>query len=130
MTDWTVDELNRIGQAEELEIAGLMADNTLHRSTTIWVVRVEDDLYVRSVNGRSSTWFKGSQARHEGRIRAGGVVKDVRFVEIDAKEDLNDRIDAAYSSKYRRYAQAIIDSITNSKARSATIRLVPVQMSR
>ncbi len=125
MTDWTGDELNRVGQAEELEIAGLNPDNTLRQPTTIWVVRVGDDLYVRPVNGRSGAWFLGTQIRHEGRIWAGGVEKDVRFVEIDAEGDLNNQIDAAYSSKYRRYAQSIIASITTPTARSATIRLVP-----
>lgn len=125
MTSWTSDELKRVGQAEELEIAGREPDGGLRQATIIWVVRVEDDLYVRAVNGRSSPWFKGTQLRHEGRVWAGGVEKDVRFVEIDAQDDLNDRIDAAYTSKYRQYAQAYIDSVTNSKARSATIRLVP-----
>jgi hypothetical protein len=38
-------------------------------SRTIWVVRVDDDLYVRSVNGRTSDWFRGTQRRHQGRIR-------------------------------------------------------------
>ncbi len=48
MTTWTSDELSKIGSAEELEIASLRADGTLRKSTTIWVVRVGDDLYIRS----------------------------------------------------------------------------------
>lgn len=63
MTTWTNDELNRIGSAEELEIAPLRSDGTLRKPTTIWVVRVDNDLYVRSVNGRDSAWFKGTQIR-------------------------------------------------------------------
>jgi hypothetical protein len=35
-----------------------------------------------------------------------------------------DKIDAAYASKYRRYA-SIIPSINSPTARSATIKLVP-----
>jgi len=46
----------------------------------IWVVRDGDELYVRSANGRDSAWFRGVQVRHEGRIWAGGVEKDVTFV--------------------------------------------------
>jgi hypothetical protein len=41
---------------------------------TIWVVRYDDSLYVRSVNGRPSTWFRETQVRHEGRIRAGSAM--------------------------------------------------------
>ena len=81
-------------------------------------------IYVRSVNGRTSAWFRGIQTRHEGHIRAGGVDKDVTFVE-EPDSDINDQIDTAYSTKYRRYAASIINSINSSTARAATIKLVP-----
>ena len=124
MTPWTSNELNKIGTAEELQIASLQRDGTLRKPTTIWVVRDGDDLYVRSANGRTSTWFRGTQERHEGHIRAGGVDKDVAFVE-EADPEINDQIDAAYRTKYRRYAASIISTTVSPEARSATIRLVP-----
>ena len=124
MTAWTNNELNKIGTAEELQIASLRDDGTLRKPVTIWVVRLGDDIYVRSVNGRTSAWFRGVQVRHEGHIQAGGVEKDVSFVE-EAAPDLNDQIDAAYRAKYRRYAASIISHITSPEARSATIKLVP-----
>ncbi len=123
MTTWTSDELTKIGTAEELEIASLRRDGTLRNPVTIWVVRHGDDLYVRSVNGRTAAWFRGTQVRHEGHIRAGGVDKDVTFV--DADHDINGQIDAAYRTKYRRYAASIIGHIVSPEARSATIKLVP-----
>jgi hypothetical protein len=125
MTAWTDDELSKIGTAEELEIASLRGDGTLRKSRTIWVVRHGDELYVRSVNGRTSDWFRGTQDQHEGNIRAGGVNKDVSFVDVDADHDINDQIDAAYRTKYRRYAESIINSTVSPKARSAIIKLVP-----
>ena len=124
MTTWTSDELTKIGTAEELEIASLRRDGTLRNPVTIWVVRLGDDLHVRSVNGRTAAWFRGTQVRHEGHIQAGGVDKDVTFVE-EADPDLNDQIDAAYRTKYRRYAASIISHIVSPEARSATIKLVP-----
>jgi len=124
MTLWTHDELNRIGNAEELEIASLRLDGTLRKPVTIWVVRVGDDLYVRPVNGRTSAWFRGTQTRHEGRIQAGGVDKDVSFVE-EAADNINDQIDMAYRTKYRRYAASIVNSVLTPGARSATIKLMP-----
>ena len=51
MTTWTSDELNKIGTAEELQIASLRSDGTLNGPVRIWLVRHGDDLYVRSVNG-------------------------------------------------------------------------------
>ncbi|MDB5074529.1 MAG: hypothetical protein JWO42_708 [Chloroflexi bacterium] len=123
MAAWTSDELNKIGAAEELQIAPLRRDGTLSKPVTIWVVRHGDDLYVRSVNGRNAAWFRKAQERHEGRIWAGGVEKDVTFV--DADHDIDDQIDAEYRNKYRRYAASIVNSILSPDARSATLKLVP-----
>ncbi len=125
MTTWTNNELTKIGTAEELEIASLRSDDTLRNPVTIWVVRLGDDLYVRSVNGRTSGWFRGVQERHEGRIQAGGVEKDVAFLEVNTDDNINDQIDAAYRNKYRRYATSIVNSVLSPKARAATIKLVP-----
>ena len=124
MTAWTSDELNKIGKTEELQIASLRNDGTLRKPVTIWVVRLGDDLYVRSYKGRTSAWFRGAQVSHEGHIRAVGVDKDVALVE-EAAPDVNDQIDAAYRGKYRRYAASIVGSIVSPEARSATIKLVP-----
>lgn len=123
MAAWTTDELTRIGTGEELQIAYLRRDGTLGRPRTIWVVRHGDDLYVRSVNGRASAWFRGTQVRREGHIQAGGVSKDVAFA--DPGHDIDDQIDAAYRTKYRRYAANIVNSILTPQARAATLRLAP-----
>ena len=123
MTTWTSDELNKIGEAEELQIASLRRDGTLRKPVIIWVVRVGDNIYVRSVNGRGAAWFRGVETRHEGQIRAGGVVKDVTFVE-ESDSSINDQIDNAYATKYRRYA-SIAKSMMTPAVRAATIKLVP-----
>jgi len=122
MGAWTSDELDRIGAAEELELASVRRDGTLRDPVTIWVVRDGDDLYVRSVNGRGSYWFRGAEGRHEAHIRAGGVDKDVDLVEID---DMNDELDTAYRAKYGRRYASIVPSIVTLEARAATLKLVP-----
>jgi len=125
MTEWTREELNKIGTAEELEIASLRRDGTLRKPTTIWVVRVGDDLYIRSAYGPTSAWFRGAQVRHEGRIRAGDVEKDVSFGDAGADPNLNDQIDTAYRTKYRRYEETYVKPMVSLEARSTTITLVP-----
>lgn len=123
MTTWTTDELDRIDAADELEITSFRPDGTLRNPTTIWVVRLGDDVFVRSVNGRTSGWFRGTQVRHEGRIEAGGIEKNVTFV--DGADAVADRIDDAYRTKYRRYATSIVDTTITPAARAATLKLVP-----
>lgn len=123
MTAWTEEELDKIGSAEEIRVAGLKEDDTLRKPVTIWVVRIGDDLYVRSVNGRSSAWYRGVQLRHEGRVWAGGLEKDVAFVE-ESDPAINDQVDAAYQSKYRRYPQYVAPMVTP-EVRATTLKMVP-----
>jgi hypothetical protein len=125
MNGWTSEELTKIGTAEELRIRSIRRDGTLRNPTTIWVVRHGDDLYVRPVNGRTSGWYRGTQVRQEGHIRCGGVDKDVRFVSVDAADEVNTQIDAAYRAKYRRYPASFVDAVLTPQAKSATIKLQP-----
>lgn len=123
MADWQSDELKRIGGAEEVQIEVLGRDAKMRSPVTIWLVRVDDHLYVRSVRGSRGAWFRAVQETHQGRISAGGLEKDVRFE--DGEPSLNDQVDAAYRVKYRRYAGRILDSCLTPAARSTTLRVVP-----
>jgi hypothetical protein len=123
MTQWTSEHLDNIGKAEEVQIASVGRDGKLRKPVTVWAVRHGDDLYVRSVRGRDGHWFRGTQERHEGRIRAGGLQQDITFVEAD--HNIDDEIDAAYREKYRRYAGRILESVLTPEARSSTLKLVP-----
>src|SRR5688500_2737766 len=126
MSEWTSDELTKIGNAEELKIASMRRDGSLRKPVTIWVVRQGDHLFVRSVKGPTGPWFRGTQSRRQGHIRAGGVDKGVSFVFIDATDEVNGQIDAAYRAKYRRYPESVVNSVLTPTARSSTIQLVPV----
>jgi hypothetical protein len=64
MRDWTAEELDTIGAADELEIAALRPDGTLRPATTIWVVRVGDDLYVRSYHAAIGQAYQAKYARY------------------------------------------------------------------
>ncbi|WP_327314885.1 DUF2255 family protein [Streptomyces sp. NBC_01235] len=122
MTTWTNDELTRIGHAEELRIAPSRSDGTPRTPVPIWVVRDGDDLYVRSFRGSAGAWYRAARARPEGRIRSGGVDKDVTFVEV-TDPGVNDRIDTAYRTKYGRYGASYVNPMVAS--RDTTLKLVP-----
>src|ERR1700730_13534078 len=102
MTQWKGNQLDKLGRAEEVQIASIGLDGTLGKPVTVWAVRHGDDLYVRSVKGRDGDWYRSTQERHEGSIRARGAHQDVTFV--DAGSDIHEELDAAYRAKYRRYA--------------------------
>ena len=124
MIAWASEELTRIGNAEELQLASLRHDGTLRNPVTIWVVRVGENFYVRSVNGQAGAWYRGTQTCHAGHIQAGGVDKDVTFVE-EADPEINNQVDASYRSKYRRYSANIVGSVLTQAARASTLKLMP-----
>ena len=123
MAAWTKDELSRFGRAEEVDVAAVTGTGSVRNRVTIWLVRHGEDLFVRSVRGRDGAWFRAVQGSKNGRIWAGRLERDVTFEE--AGPAINDEIDAAYRSKYRRYAGRILNSVLTPEARSATLRLVP-----
>jgi hypothetical protein len=123
MTGWSADELARIGRATELQIASRRPDGGLRPFVTIWVVRSGDDIYVRSAHGHSNPWFQRALKSGEGRIRAGGIERDVAF-EVPAPE-VDADVDAAYHAKYDRYGPSMVGTVVSPEAARSTLRLVP-----
>jgi hypothetical protein len=126
VSDWISDELTRLDAAHEIRVAGTRRDGSLRTPVIVWMVRLGDDVYTRSVNGPDAAWFRGAHANHQGHISANGVEKDVTFVDIDAGDPINAELDAAYQAKYRRYSGPVA-SITSLLARLATLKIIPQQ---
>ena len=123
MTAWTPDELTRIGDADEVQVASLRADGSLRSYVTILAVRLGDHLYVRSAYGPENRWFVRAKRSGAGRIRAGGVERDVTFV--DAAGERPAELDAVYHKKYDRYGPRIVATVVGQRVADLTLRLVP-----
>jgi hypothetical protein len=123
MNTWTADELEKVGRAEELRVASLRRDGTLRPFVTIWTVRVGDAIYIRSAYGSDNPWYRRALASGAGRIRAGGIERDVTFAR--AEPEVQDAIDAAYHAKYDGHGPKIVGTVVGAHAHDVTIRLVP-----
>jgi len=123
VTTWTPDDLERIGAADELEIASRRPDGSLGRYVTIWVVRIGDDIYVRSAFGPDAGWFARAVRSGTGRIRAGGVERDVDFERTVSVDD--EAVDAEYHRKYDHYGHRLVDPVVGPEPASLTLRLLP-----
>jgi hypothetical protein len=123
MSDWTAAEIEQIAQSEELQVAPQRPDGSLPPYLPIWVVRDGDDLYVRSYRGRRGKWYRSAHDQRQGRIKAGGVERDVSF--DDASDDSRDAVSQAYEAKYARFGRAYLDPMTGPDAVGTTLRLVP-----
>jgi hypothetical protein len=124
MRAWRSDELEAIDAAQELTLASSRRDGTLRCPVTMWVVRSGDEVFVRSVNGRESSWFRGAQDHYRARIEAGELSQNVVLAETDERAE---EIDAAYQTKYGRRYPTTVPSIVAPEARAATLKLTPDQ---
>ena len=123
MAGWTNDDLEKVGNAEELQLASIRPDGTLRRYVTMWVVRAGDALYVRSAYGPDNRWYRRAKESAAGRIRAGGLERNVTFA--DAAPDVHAAIDATYHAKYDRYGPGIVGTVVGAAAGAVTLKLVP-----
>jgi hypothetical protein len=122
-TGWTSEELEAVGGADELQITSPRPDETLRPYVTIWTARVGDDLYVRTAYGPGARWFTHAKESGIGRIRAGGIERDVTFAEADPGSATD--IDAAYEAKYGRYGKGVVKTVVGEHVHDLTIRLLP-----
>lgn len=122
MAGWLKRELSTIAEADDLHIAPFREDGKTYGTPTwIWSVAVDDGLYVRAYNGQKSRWYRAATRQKAGRIIAAGMTKEVDFEPVDGP--LNERIDEAYSAKYR--GSPYLKPMIGAQARTATIKITP-----
>jgi hypothetical protein len=121
--DWTTEQLDHIGGAEQLEITTARDDGSWRSWLPIWVVRAGDELFVRSYRGDRGAWYRHATRRARGRVRAGGVDYDVGFVQ--ATDVPATAVDDAYRAKYGRYAGSHLDPMVSDRAAATTLQLIP-----
>lgn len=123
MSAWSPDELERVGHATDLLIASRRDDGSLRPYVRIWVIRAGDDLYVRSAYGPNTGWYRRAKGSGEGRVRAGGVERDVSFEEPEPA--VAAAVTAAYHAKYDHYGPAIVGTVVSPEAEGLTLCIVP-----
>ncbi|GAA2757241.1 DUF2255 family protein [Actinopolymorpha rutila] len=124
MSNWPNEQLDRIGASDELEITTRRGDGSLRPWVPIWVVRVGDDLYVRSYRGIDGAWFRHATASGTARIRAGGLERDVILAE-PVEASVHEQVDSGYQGKYGRYGGSYVTRMTSPAAIATTVRLIP-----
>jgi hypothetical protein len=122
MSKWEQDHLEAIGAAKEIQVSPAHEDGSMEESVTIWVVRVGDELFVRSVRGAHGAWYQRAEDQHLGRIEVEGAPVDVEFQDVG--EEKAEEIDAAYREKYADESDSV-DAITSPDSRATTLRLAP-----
>jgi len=118
---WTAEELDRIGGAEELRIAVRRPDGSLRRPVPIWVVRVGEELFIRSWRGANGSWYRNARLTHDARISSGGLEKDVSLAEVG--DHMSPAVDTAYRAKYGRYS-GYVEPMVAPQARATMLKVM------
>ena len=115
------DDLDRIGRAEEIEIETQAPDAPIHR-TTIWIVVDGEEVFVRSVRGRTARWYREATANPAVAIHVDG--RRLPATAIPATDpDSIERTSAALRVKYDRIPG--LRPMLKPDVLDATLRLEP-----
>lgn len=104
----------------------IRAGNGLHRFIGIWVVVVNDRVFVRSWSLKPRGWYRTFLAEPRGALQIAGHEVPIRVVRTRS-EGLKSAVDRAYLEKYNttgaiKYARDLV----RAKSRATTIELLPL----
>ena len=117
---WRSTELDKIAETDDLHISPLRNDGVTYGTPTwIWSVVIDDELYVRPYNGKSSRWYQAALRWKEGLITAAGMTREVAFEPVSGR--VNDQIDEAFRAKYQR--SPYLEPMVGAGPRSATVKV-------
>ena len=115
---WSSDDLRYLAGSRELEIAAPRIHGGTERWTPIWVVVVDDEVFVRTWHQRNTGWYGRAVEAARAWIRVAG---DRVGVVVAATGRTNaDAIDAAYRTKY---GAGGAQSMVTIEAAASTLRL-------
>jgi len=122
---WSDSEIAVLDEAVEISLAPRRRDGTLRRPTTIWIVTIGDEAFIRSQNGTDGSWYRSAVGGRPGRLQAGRLTTDVSFAPVERADDL-DAVTAAYLQKYGRFEKIYGQPIITPQSVVATLRVMPV----
>jgi hypothetical protein len=116
--------LNRLAQAEEIEIdvKRLAEADTLIHPTTIWVVVVDENVYVRSWKGKAGRWYRRISTNPQATVYVEGHPISVRAIPVTDAATIA-QASEAYRRKY--FEDPFMRSMLRDEILPTTLRLEP-----
>ena len=98
---------------------------TEHRFTGVWVVVVDDRVFVRSWNDEPTGWFQAFRKEPAGTIQVGDVELPVRGKPVRSAR-IRDAVTAAYAEKYpTKGSRKWVEGFAEPTRALATLEFVP-----
>jgi hypothetical protein len=90
----------------------------------IWFVALDEHVFVRSYRGTDGACYRHATASGDATTRTGAATYQVSVEPIGETDQLTERIDQAYRTKYARYPNYLPLMLTG-QAKATTLRLDP-----
>jgi hypothetical protein len=120
--NWTTTQLAELSEREELVLVLERSDRPVLR-VPVWLVTAGDHAYVRSYMGVTTGWYRSVMAKRDQAIELPGGDVPVFFESVNATDEVNAQINAAYLAKYATTEYR--DAMVTPHAIEATLRVVP-----
>jgi hypothetical protein len=119
---FTDNQRDLLDQSREV-LVETHADDGRSTRTIIWIVVVEDDVYVRSVRGEEGHWYQRVLANPLVAIHVDGERIEFRASHVDDAGTI-EAVDHALREKYP--AGGSLDRMTREEVLGTTLRLDPI----
>jgi len=108
------------------KILGIRAGTQPHRFIGLWVVVVEDRVFVRSWGVLPNGWYQAFRKEPRGTVQIGDQEIPIRAVPTRS-ERLKEAVDRAYQEKYNTPgALQYVRDLRRAKSKATTTELVPL----
>ena len=115
------------GVVEALRVAKILGvrAGTEHRYTGVWVVVVDDRVFVRSWNDKPTGWFRAFKKEPNGTIQAGKLEIPVRGKPVRSAR-IRDAVTVALAEKYNtKGSQQWVEGFREPERVLTTLEFVP-----
>jgi hypothetical protein len=118
MTDFSAQDLQLLEQTAEVHL------DRGQRSTIIWVVVVDQTVYIRSVRGETGKWYQALRAGAAASLRARSSSWPIQAAPVDDPAEI-DRVSRAIQNKYASRWPGPTASMLRPEVLPTTLRITP-----
>ena len=118
------ETLRLLDETKEVRIETRRDEDAPAHRTTIWVVTVDGDVFVRSVRGENGRWYREVSANPSAALHAGDRRIPVRAVPVTDEPTVG-AVSEAHRSKYGRTSPGSTRAMLQPETLPTTLMLEP-----
>ena len=116
------ETLRLLDETEEVRIETRRDEDAPAHRTTIWVVTVDGDVFVRSVRGERGRWYREVSANRDAALHVGDRRIPVRASPVTDEPTVG-AVSEAYRSKYGRTSPGSTRAMVQPETLPTTLKL-------